>query len=348
MDASESPRSSSEALSGSASPQIIKHVHTKQRLSSINSDTHLTHQRSMSIISLGLPRNSIVSIDDFFLRPTRNNSSASLTLLAPVSLPSELNRDHYVINRHKVRKNASAIVSDEDSEGECHTSRLRWRRRLSDKVQKPSFLSSLKKDFKFKYDHSSPKVAPAPPVARAVDDLVALPLLLALDAAESAFDEELPHTKTLGKKLRTSSMSQSMFFKKKLLLSKDIQLELRSGYASSPTASPAVNVDTRFPFPTLSLPLPTRGTNNYLSDSATSQSCPPRTSPSPPLAAPQVVLPTSHSTPPTSDHSVKRQNKLIYELNQKWNRAMFPAVDLGKSPPRKKRGRSELVSSNDG
>lgn len=114
-----------EPISGSTSPHIIKPlaVH-KQRLSSMNSVTSnqsVSHTRSMSIISLGSPRNSIVSIDDGF-RPTRNNS---LTLLASLSTPAD-EPDNYTLANHpklKALKNSSAIISDDESDTESFLKR---------------------------------------------------------------------------------------------------------------------------------------------------------------------------------------------------------------------------------
>lgn len=297
---------------------------------------HSTNRRSMSIISLGLPRNSIVSIDDTFLRPTRNNSNTSLTSLSAGASPGDFSRDHYTIgnslNRHVVmRRNTNAVVSDEESEGEHTVSRLRWRRRSSEKVQKPSFLSSLKKDFKFQYDRDvKPKLASP---AKAVEDSTPLPLSLAHEHADHDDDR---------KKLRTSSISHSMYLKKKLLLSKDIQIELL-GHASSP---PTASSETRFPFPTLPLPSPTRGAiHNYLSSHE--GALPSRSSPLPPLPASLLPLPTH--VPLSAESSLRQQNKLIYELNRKWNKAMFTLSDRReeRDAPLRKRGRSELVSSSD-
>lgn len=376
-----SPLSSSEPLSGSASPHVVRlptvPPSKKQRSSSMNSvsSNHSTHQRSMSIISLESPRNSIVSLEDNFLRPTRNNSTNSLASLSALS-PFD-SKDTFVIGRKVKSKASSAVFSDEDSELELQISvqRAKWRRRSSEKIQKPSFLASLKKDFKFKYDnHLKPKSVP--PNAKFMEDGTPSPLSIATDGSGlplhrnhqsqllhhtsmsltsmshtpmSAYhnpgelDYELPAPQRApGKKLRTSSITQSIFMKKRMLLSKDIQLELLLSH--SPAVSPPTHSDARFPV--ILQPLPLRGQiHNLLSlhrNDDAPQSPPMRSSPSPP----PLQIP--------SEPSVRQQNKLIYELNRKWNKAVFDTNDRKDKDlatvvgsPSRKRERSELVSSSD-
>ncbi|SGZ58969.1 CIC11C00000001990 [Sungouiella intermedia] len=387
-----SPMSSSETLSGSTSPHVLKLMNAppqskKQRSSSMNSigSNHSTHNhRSMSIISLELPRNSIVSIDDNFLRPTRNNSSASLTSLAPLVSPNDT-KDTYASHRmSKIwPKNNSAILSDDDSESETTSSRFKWRRRSSDKILKPPFLSSLKKDFKFKYDnHSVPKVSSAPPLStKPLDDSTPSPLSMAHEGSSFHTHHHLHHghltnpshlhhlqhfsepdldalqvsTRAGGKKLRNSSITQSIFLKKRLLLSKDIQFELLGPQLAGVSGS-VMNEETRFPG--VLMPMPLRGAvHNYLllpepTTLTPPTSAPMHTSPSPPLAGSSLSV--SQSSPPREPQLLRQQNKLITELNRKWNRAFYEEdkrlADFNSrtQPGRsKKRVRSELVSSND-
>lgn len=348
----------------------------------------------MSIISLELPRNSIVSIDDNFLRPTRNNSTTSLTSLNPLTSPNDTVKDNYASHRlSKIRpKTTSVVMSDDDSESENIASRFKWRRRSSDKVLKPTFLSSLKKDFKFKYDgHWVPKVSSAPPASKPLEDPTPLPLSLTTEVSTYPphlhhhhnqhmlptshlhniqhapdLDLETQSTSTrplaAGKKLRTSSITQSIFLKKRLLLSKDIQLELLGAHnlLMAGTSPALANEETRFP--ALLLPLPLRGhpSNHILLHSqehpfplSSSSSHPQRlSSPSPPLAGTSLLtLPTS---PPKDAAAIRDQNKLITELNRKWNKAFFDEekrlLDVNSRNPTdlsRKRVRSELVSSND-
>lgn len=323
----------------------------------------------MSIISLELPRNSIVLIDDNFIRPTRNNSSASLTSLVPLASPNDPAKDNYISHRlTRIRaKNSSAIVSDDDSESEHVPSRFRWRRRSSEKVQKPAFLSSLKKDFKFKYDRIVlPKLSLAPPATHP-DDITASPLSLASDLAlaahihhihnhhvgpmahahqhqlHHALDSDLdalPPPRSLGaKKLRTSPITQSIFLKKRLLLSKDIQLELLGGHNTHTHATsasiPADN--TRFPASLPVLPVPQAGLiHTYLLVHNAD------------ILAPLAVR--KSPSPPRETSEIRLQNKLITELNRKWNKT---SLDDGRRMENvvptisKKRVRSELVSSSD-
>lgn len=94
-----------------------------------------SHARSMSIVSLELPRNLIVSIDDNF-RVTRNNSATSLALLAG--------------EEEARRKNYSAILLDDDSETEV-PKRARHR------------LNHLKKDFELRWKNMDAKMKLDPP-----------------------------------------------------------------------------------------------------------------------------------------------------------------------------------------
>lgn len=370
-----SPMSSSEALSGSTSPHVLKlnvipAQQKKQRSLSMNSigSNHSTQHRSMSIISLELPSNSIVLIDDNFLRPTRNNSTASLASLAPHVSPNDIVKDtvkdNYASHRmSKFRlKNASAVMSDEESESENVVLRFKWRRRSSDKVSKPTFLLSLKKDFKFKYDnHLVLKVA----LGLKLEDLTPSPLSLSTDAPQSAHlpvhyhdpDAEAVPTSSraiLGKKLRTSSITQLMFMKKRLLLSKDIQLELLGAHNATTSSSASLpHEDSKFPAILLPTPLRTL-IHNYLQlqlhdPPSHSAPLPHVKSPSPIAISPPTI--SQPNSPPRDNSALRQQNKLISELNRKWNKAFFDEmkkpIDLRGQTELKKRMRSELVSSND-
>lgn len=395
--------SSSETLSGSSSPHVLKLVNAPQQsrtqrsssMNSIGSNTSGNHHRSMSIISLELPRNSIVSIDDNFLRPMRNDSTASLTSLVPHVSPNEP-KDSYASHRmSKIRpKTNSAVYSDDDSESELLSSRFRWRRRSSDKVLKPAFLSNLKKDFKFKYDnHLIPKVTTAPPTIKPLEDSTPSPLSMAHEGSalhtphhhlhhvhfansshhassnHNANPSHLHHlpdpdldalpasARAAGKKQRNSSITQSIFLKKRLLLSKDIQLELLGPHSQLSQASASmVNEDTKFPG--VLLPIPLRGLlHHYLllpepPALAPPTSLPLHRSPSPPFPGTSLSVP--QPSPSREVPLLRQQNKLISELNRKWNRAFYEEekrlADLGskRQPDRsKKRVRSELVSSSD-
>ncbi|KAM9929826.1 hypothetical protein OXX80_009556 [Metschnikowia pulcherrima] len=388
---SETLKSPSDMSSRSVSPVVLRPTltptpHQKQRSSSMNSvgSTQPDHHRSMSIVSSESPRNSIVSVDDFFVKPARNNSSSSLASLG-IGSPLESTKDSYpVTNRtfRTKRKSACAIFSDEDSSEPEHvvTRTSAWRRRRSsDKVHKPDFLLSFKNNFKFKYDSY---VKPKAPVANPEEPMPS-PLSAAVEPHNSVFntlDHEVlppaarsPVTPT-AKKGRSSSMTQSMFLKKKLLLSKDIQLELLASHASTTASYPAGH-EIRSPSHFLTQPAPSRGNPRihipnaaaeppYLSTSSSSvTTCNPTwRSPSPPQGSSSSLqtVPSALPSPPT-EQTLLQQNKLISELNRKWNRAMFPAsldnfashdacaMDYasGQMVVSKKRGRSESSSSTD-
>lgn len=402
---SHSPASSTDAHSDVESPRLNKLIHPtmgftpqipakakQHRSSSINSlgSTQSTHQRSLSLVSLELPRNSIVSIDDIFIRPPRNDSSSSLASLGGAGSPKELPRDNLLLAtrllKNKIKSSCVILSDEENSESEHHPVRAGYRRKSSEKILKPTFLSSLKRDFKFKYDHdfkqkqtvNSPTSAP-----RVVEDSHPSPLSLNVEGPHQSamplniLDDEASssiHRGALpGKKLRSSSMTQLMFLKKKLFLSKDIQLELLSGHQSS-TPSPISTVpDTRYPFPSIKLPMPTRDLiHNFFSSQVNepiSHHLPPlapfqpqplaQSAPSKPThtmsrpISPSANIPNNHHQ--CSELSIKEQNELLSKLNRKWNKAIFNTpTESDLSDPlfnsvatTRKRGRSELASSTD-
>ncbi|KAM3124964.1 hypothetical protein ACQ2H7_001672 [Candidozyma auris] len=241
----------------------------------------------MSIISLESPRNSIVSIDDNYIRPTRNNSTASLSSMGPATAaasPSETPKENYVIsNRHKMRsKNttSSAIVSDEDSESELYMvhGKMKWRRNSNEKAQRVSSLSSVKKDFKFRFE-----------------------------------------------KKKAAGQSASL---------------------SPNSVSNTLNSDTKFPSPSSQY---SRKPNHIIGDEPIS----PQSSLNP-LRALRSPSPPPHGFPSSEVSSIRSQNKLITELNRKWNKATMEMTekrldlkDPATASPSKKRDRSESVSSTD-
>ncbi|RKP32074.1 hypothetical protein METBISCDRAFT_26026 [Metschnikowia bicuspidata] len=337
------------------------------RSSSINSVTSTsTHQRSLSLVSLESPRNSIVSIDDVFVRPPRSDSSCSLVSLGAGS-PKDAPRDPLVARPSKTRARSSCVaVLDEDiSESEYLPLRAQaWRRKSCDKVPRPMQLFSLKKDFTFPYDVDC-KLRPAKPsptpsqAPRASEDSHPSPLSLSAEGARPpthiVLDDDLPCSTVASKKVRSSSVTHSMLLKKKFLLSKEIRLELLAG---SPAASaPVLSVsDTRLPLPSLKLPTSTRDSIHSYFPGA-NDSVPPA-----PMAALHGLLgehmPTSRPLspsacpfePPCTD--LRKQNMLLSKLNRKWNRAVFCADDAGdalfnSAVSSKKRARSKLASSTD-
>lgn len=408
-------------VSGSASPFAPKQIATrKQRSSSVNSvGSNVSNQRSMSIVSLELPRNSIVSVEDALLRRVCNSSTTSLTSLAPVTSPTDPKEYYTLSNRmHKSRaKASSAVFSDEDSESELTVSRFRWRRRSSDKGLS-GFLPNLKRDFKFRYGgafgipktlapktpedvapsplsssadlhhhnqhqplhlhlhhaylpQSSSSSSPPPPppsdchIASPHSFHVSLsapnlgsssypPTLNASTSSTSTKSEADIRSSAVGKKFRTSSASQSILLKKRLLLSKDIQHEL-SSTLGSPLFSPSslLGTETRFPSGPLSTSIAHPSHHISRSDSSSTVVIPislenGKQSP--------LLLPTEEKSSLNPEGaSVKNQNKLIYELNRKWNKTFFDVKSPEKktpssgienpSVPSRKRNRSVLTSS---
>lgn len=180
-----SPLSATEPLSGSTSPQVSRPAFfgTRPRSSSINSNgsNQSNRTRSLSIASLESPRNSIVSIDDGFLRTTRNNSTNSINSGPDIgtprvshsgntfsslgngssnnssnaSTPINLKDRLLFTSKHKPPK-SSAILSDDDSEAErIVTPKPKIRsRRSSSNSKKREKLDPWKKDYRFKFNEN--------------------------------------------------------------------------------------------------------------------------------------------------------------------------------------------------
>ncbi|KAK6458056.1 uncharacterized protein RJT20DRAFT_28677 [Scheffersomyces xylosifermentans] len=388
---------SSEA-SGSNSPHIIKPtilVPHKQRSSSVNSITsnatssnnqgiHFTRSttpttatstsangtatvvatpntvRSMSIVSLESPRNSIVSIDENIIRPTRNNSAASLASLSsqstamatnitqPPQTPSSMSIPSEYIISHKLRhhiasntNNNSAILSDDDSELETAT-RTILKPRLK-RGSRSEHFTQIKKDFKFKFEELTPIISKPPTVPSSPSNVIAQssmsndtlasrsptssvtpinintalrllqdpnPSPLSLSRPEFLHKESGPvsgdNTQATGskmsisKKLKSNSLiQQSMYLKKKLIYSKDLQFELlhnlnmTSGASGTDSAVTALNnaiaidgMNSKF----ITANTSSNGKKTYIN---------------------QPIMET-----------LVEQNKLIHDLNKKWNRAI--------------------------
>lgn len=306
MDLVDKDYTSLEPLSGLPSPKLARPMLTcpvaKQRslLMNLVLLSHLHQQRLMLIILLESRRNSLVLVDDF----RNNDSTASLVLLGP---PMGL-----VDPVGGKKKRPNFVFSDEDSESEPMG--RRWRRKLSDKVQKPLFLAHLKRDFNFRIKKSnapkSPQTAPkSPDEVPTGDPSCVSPVTLkdtkyankSVDKEETIDREERTERESdERKKVRSSSITQSIFLKKRMLLSKDVQLEL---YLHLP-------MEARFPEPAK------EGKVRIL-----------RT----PLPPAQADV---------------RLHKRLYEFNRKWNKSV--SEPLPRRDDARKRERSELLSSNDG
>lgn len=308
-----SPLSSSEPVSGSASPLVIKPAGVmthKPRSSSMNSNgsTHSNHTRSLSIISLESPRNSIVSLEDGFTRPPRNDSNVSLSSLAGGSGgkagASGTSRETLRLSHRTLPKTSTtAITSDEDSEAEQRTVFHYSRRKPRN--SEPGAALCLKKDFEFQYGAPVRKLTTqtttihktnvsssnsSTPDAKQPYDPP--PLLLENEASTSRDTSEKNLTKkTKPVNNKANRIHQSIYLKKKLIYSKDLQLELLNANSSIDK-----NSETRLFDTTLSV---LRNTHSNLN--------------------PQIKDFDKQPVITTLEH----QNKLINKLNEKWNKSLM-------------------------
>jgi hypothetical protein len=270
--------------------------------------------RSMSIVSLESPRNSIVSTED--IRLTRNSSFNSMVNLAsnahsfPGTIP---------IIPQKVKD--TAILSDDDSELEhinISTKSLRpcLKTLNGEKESKAEITSNLKRDFKFQYENiTSNRHLATPPSHKLTEipsplslniekhDLIPVRpldpihtkqhmvpppppiplLLLATDRKLSVDKTDLEISK---KKSKSNSIQHSIILKKKLMYSKELQFELVNNLSPTSVTSLSSAMDSKFVTPASLLG------DKMMADSK------------------QPVLDT-----------LTQKNKLIKELNQKWNRS---------------------------
>lgn len=323
-----SPLSSSEPVSGSTSPLVIKPatiIAHKPRSSSMNSNcsAHSNHNRSLSIISLESPRNSIVSFDDGFTRPPRNDSNVSLSSMVGnnggMTPPSGGSRETLCLN-HKIVPKASstAITSDEDSEVEQKSTFNCLCNKKGRYYSEPAPNSYLKKDFEFQYginvnksgkhnNYSNIHVNPYPnhrhidtkPATDVKPDIPPLPLMVDTAAQNTEINDLTDKTdrtdKVIAKKIKpvnkTNRTHQSMYLKKKLIYSKDLQLELMNSNTSM-----GKHLDTRF---TESAPSSLRS------------------------AFPNLKAQIKDFENEPIMTTLEHQNKLITKLNEKWNKSLI-------------------------
>lgn len=192
-----SPLSSGEVMSEAASPFVLRPtvlMSQKSRSSSMGSNAS-NRTRSSSIVSLDSPRNSIVSIDDSGLLPSRNNSTGSLSSLSGVKKP-------VLYPKSKIKK-------------------------------KSSFAEQLhfKKDFKFKYQEQKKKNKlsfeinkTVPKEKPTVDSNNHI-----LPNATKLIEADLHHDKISKVKAvsnKNNSIQHPLHLKKNMLFSKELQLEL--------------------------------------------------------------------------------------------------------------------------
>lgn len=320
-----SPLSSSEPVSGSTSPLIIKPatiIAHKPRSSSMNSNcsTHSNHTRSLSIISLESPRNSIVSLDDGFTRPPRNDSNVSLSSMVGnnggMTPPLGVSKETIRLNHKSVPKTSStAITSDEDSEVEQKSIFNCTCKRNGRYYSEPAPNSYLKKDFEFQYGNNITKNSKhnncsnvhinsstnhrqieRRPSTDNKSDVIPSPLIL--NAEHTTLEAKLvtdKPDKIIAKKIKpvnnkSNRTHQSIYLKKKLIYSKDLQLELMNSNTSM-----GKHLDTRFTETASSSP---KSSNSNLKA--------------------QIK---DFETEPIIN-TLEHQNKLITKLNEKWNKSL--------------------------
>lgn len=319
---------------GNMSPLILKpttHMTQRQRSSSINSITSnhsgintsnlsTNNARSMSIVSLDSPRNSIGSIEDTALKITRKGSTSSLTSLTNVPALSPVD---CVISRRigSSSRGEEALLSDEDSD-------LDYSKPAIKTLLKPHLIhaheknsgrqvASLKQDYKFKFD----KIIPSSSHKKDYQDNSPSPLsTISNDSGRNVRKREGElETKTkniltalnekdtakhVKKVKQIESMPQTSLLKKKSIFSKDLQLELMSttsNYSSNEL------VQTKF----VKNHLPSKGPNNQMDITSFSE-----------------------------------KNKMIHKLNQKWNKSSIGMINTEQIKSRK-RSRSLLSDYED-
>lgn len=240
----------------------------KHRSSSVHSITSAP-TRSMSIVSIDSPRNSIVSIDDHFIRPTRNSSNTSLVSL-----------NHTAIERFSDDDFDSVVDPVTVSTPSRQLIKPIYRLKRGSQYQDHLDNLNLKSDFRFRYSDD-------PPSPSILDDSL---FLDPLPSPLSAKPKPKPKTDTTDhKKKATPAIPSKLYLKK--IYSKELQFEM---HHKQPTAR-------------TEMPIPKKG------------------------------------------ETVSTQNKLINELNQKWNKAgPLPAeLDLKDKTNLRKRSRTVSFSDDD-
>lgn len=304
--------------------------------------------RSMSIVSLDRsPRNSIISIDDNLRSHTRNNSTNSLASLSGHTATHGFTHIYPKQTNGITVGNSSAIISDDDSELDSSTpSRPIIRPTNRFKKRSNSREGTLKRDFKFKFDESITNLsgsqlnlhqpAPTSPILLATlpHGLSGSPTSSTITniSSSSKLNDPVSSPNSLTssmekhlKKLKTSNlMQQSMYIKRKLAISKDLQLEFYNSVSNNNNSnnlgsSLSSGSLTSPPIPPLSPPiisselLDTKFFSPLLPNSVSRKSVT-----QPPLI-PSTFIPPNLPIMQT----LQEQNEMINKLNRKWNRSMI-------------------------
>lgn len=327
----------------------IKH---RPRSSSINSNgsTKSNQTRSLSIVSIGSPQNSIVSNDDVGLRSsTRNNSTASLSSMNGnltnfnISNPKFRDKDQKgdkSIKSKPLSFSSNVLLSDSESESDHKLIRPNL---ASLSRASSSKKSSLKKDFRFKFHenfkklgtsnlssalsipHTPPTIPhilnhPLEPASASSSQASSptnislppsIPSLSPIDAHPSPLSLNVAEVDTRNAK-KSAIKASNYSLKKNLLFSKEIRMELAG-------KDPHI-FKTKF----------------IKNVSKTSSVEPSKMSPSTDLQKLPILSTLGNSTTSnsTTDTSSLGQQHLINEMNQKWSKKPDNVID-SKRPKRR-------------
>ncbi|EGV63880.1 hypothetical protein PSN45_004042 [Yamadazyma tenuis] len=245
-----SPSSSTDPVSGSTSPHVIRPsllggLANRPRSSSTNSNgsNHSYNTRSLSIASLESPRNSIVSIDDqAFKSSTRNNSTTSLVSMSgqpPVTTPTNslLLKERLLLNSSKLKSNSAILFSDDDEDTRVikplHVN-SKSRSSSTSSTGNPAGIVStrktekliVKKDYRFKFkDLHKPKPTLDSKSSGVTSIVDSTPSPMSLTVNENIPKTTIEQNRENFKKKSTLKQPFSNL-KRNLIFSKDVRLEL--------------------------------------------------------------------------------------------------------------------------
>ncbi|CAH2355419.1 hypothetical protein CLIB1423_26S00386 [[Candida] railenensis] len=344
----------------------------RKRSVSMNSNSSLTPAHRMSIISLGSPRNSIVSVDDALRTThTRNNSCTSLTSVSsPVA--SNLgnsggtnlggNLSHNLVAAKK-SPHSNPITSLFHSGSSTDITVLLSDDDVSDHLSQPILHKrfKLKDDFQFKYDALEPSTPPQP-AGKISSPLTESPLDAGsriMHGTNLAPEERVPprdlnpspssnadssennnlHKKSKVQQLLQLPKAPNMLLKKRNLFSKDLQYEISNRKSETVfVRSTAENNKS-----TLGGSKTTNPKNDETSATGAGAGASTSASASIKSVASRII--------PNNENTMEQQNSLITKLNRKWNKSnsildKFPGKKIELQRERK-RSRAILESDSD-
>ena len=316
-----------------------------------------TSVRSMSIVSLDRsPRNSIVSTDDNLRSHTRNNSTTSLASLtshpvavhglSSVNLAHPLNPLHV---HHKQMSNGSAIISDDDSELDQTTPSRTILKPIRRLKRRSNSNDPINRDFKLKFDDRSvhhinqqQQQQPTSPTLMTTNpqSLNASPTSVSLsrfqDLAPITISNSSNNTnppldsKNLKKLKSTNLIQQSMYIKRKLAISKDLQIEYFNSVSHNNNNSiHSLATTTPSSSPPLPPPLSPPSISSELLDSKFFPPLPLALMPRKSTASPPIPMSLIPPNQPILQ-TLQEQNELIIKLNRRWNKASVNESNKGK------------------